>query len=67
MNRREESTVEEARPLRRLYSLNAPAEDINLVVGAMQRRGQSSGVARDNTHSSAEFGQDENPPSESTS
>jgi hypothetical protein len=60
MSGREDSTVEEARLLRRLYNLNVPAEDINLVVGAMQRRGQSSA----NIRGGADIGRDTEPPPE---
>jgi hypothetical protein len=43
--------------LRQLYDLNIPAEDINLIVDTMQRRGQSHGVARDDTHGGLALGQ----------
>jgi hypothetical protein len=62
MSGHEESTVEEARLLRRLCNLDVSAEDINLIVGAVQRRRQSNGVARDNTYGEADIGQDTDPP-----
>jgi hypothetical protein len=62
MSGRNQTTFEEAELLRRLYDLDVPAEDINLIVGAMQRRGQSSGVARDNTHGDTDIGQEADPP-----
>jgi hypothetical protein len=49
-----------------VYNLNVPAEDINLIVGAMQRRGQSSGVARDNTRGDADIGREGEPPRRDT-
>jgi hypothetical protein len=61
MNGRDQTTVEYAKLLRRLYDLNVPAEDINLIVRAMQRHGQSSGVARDNIHGDTDIGQDADP------
>jgi hypothetical protein len=62
MSGRNQTTFEEAELLRRLYDLDVPAEDINLIVGAMQRRGQSSGVARDNTHGDTDIGREADPP-----
>jgi hypothetical protein len=49
MSGRDESTVEHARLLRRLYDLNVPSDDIRLIVDAMQRRGEGNRATRDHT------------------